>query len=138
MPTAEEAADAQPVKRRMSLRRLTVRLAIIIVTTYAGVCALLFIFQSRLVYWPNAKYDLTPADVGLAFEPVTITTADGVKIAAWYAPHPQGRGTVLHCHGNARNMSDRVEDMLALHHMGYNVLLFDYRGYGASEGQPSE
>lgn len=136
LPAARATADSARPGR--SFRRRVVRLLIIAVATYAGVCAVLYVFQRRLVYFPTRQYDLTPGDVGLEFEDLTLTTADGVAIAAWYVQHPQARGSVLHCHGNAGNMSGRVDDLLAFHQMGYSVLLFDYRGYGRSEGRPDE
>jgi hypothetical protein len=106
--------------------------------TYLGVCVLIAVFQSRLIYFPTGEYAFTPAGIGLDFEDLTLETGDGVAIAAWYVPHPTAKGSVIFCHGNAGNISDRVDSINALHRMGLNVLIFDYRGYGRSEGRPSE
>jgi pimeloyl-ACP methyl ester carboxylesterase len=138
MPTDEATTPSAADRSPWEPKRTLLRLLIIVVLTYVGVCGVLFVVQDSLIYFPTSEYGLTPADMGLDYEDVTLNTGDGVSIAAWYTPHARPRGTVLHCHGNARNMSDRVSDVLALHQAGFNVLLFDYRGYGRSEGSPSE
>ena len=99
---------------------------------------LIELLQARLIYFPTRDYDSTPADVGLPFEDLTLLAGDGVAIAAWYVPHPEARGSIIFCHGNAGNISDRLLTVTLLHQAGYNVLIFDYRGYGRSKGRPSE
>ena len=76
--------------------------------TYLAVCVFLYVAQARFVYFPSGEYWSTPADMGLDFDDLTLTTSDGLSIAAWYVPHPRAAGTVLFCHGNAGNMSDRL------------------------------
>jgi len=92
-----------------------------------------------LVFHPSREMASTPRDYGLAYEDVSLVAADGVKLHAWYVPadEPSG-GTVLFCHGNAGNVSHRDYTIELLHKLGMNVLIFDYRGYGLSEGLPSE
>ena len=114
------------------------RLIVIAALTYVGVCVVLGLVQSKLIYFPTRDYAATPADVGLAFEDLTLRTRDGVAIAAWYIAHGEPRGSVIFFHGNAGNMSDRLPTIQALHRLGLSVLLVDYRGYGRSEGKPSE
>ncbi len=114
------------------------RLLVIIVGTYACVCVLVYLFQTRLIYFPSAEYQATPTDVGLDFEDITLQTTDGVAIAAWYVPHPEPKGTILFCHGNAGNISHRLVGIKDMHRFGYSVLIFDYRGYGRSGGSPGE
>lgn len=114
------------------------RILIIAVSTYIGVCLLLTFLQARLIYFPSRGYPSTPKDVGLTYEPLRLTTSDGVTIAAWYIPHPQAKATILFFHGNAGNMSDRLFDLKQFHLGGYNTLMIDYRGYGESDGKPSE
>ncbi|HLA84144.1 MAG TPA: alpha/beta hydrolase, partial [Thermoguttaceae bacterium] len=76
---------------------------------------------------------------GLAFEDAFFTADDGVKIHGWYVPHTSPRAVILYCHGNAGNISHRAELLRVLHDdVGASVLAFDYRGYGRSEGSPSE
>jgi hypothetical protein len=69
---------------------------------------------------------------------VALVTADGLKLHAWHVPAKDAAGTVLFCHGNAGNVSHRIETIAVLHKLGMNVLVFDYRGYGKSEGRPTE
>lgn len=95
-------------------------------------------FQAKLIYAPARGYDQSPADTGLAFDDLRLTTTDGVSIVAWYVPHDQARGTVLFCHGNAGNIADLLYPLKLLHDMRLGVLLLDYRGFGLSDGKPTE
>ena len=79
-----------------------------------------------------------PADVGLAFESVQLTTDDGQTLDAWFIPSRNERGVVLFFHGNAGNISHRLESIGIFHRLGLLVLILDYRGYGRSTGSPSE
>ena len=74
----------------------------------------------------------TPAVVGLAFEEVRFTTADGVDLAGWLVPHPQARGNVIFCHGHGRNREQGTGLLPTLHELRLNVLAFDFRGHGGS------
>jgi fermentation-respiration switch protein FrsA (DUF1100 family) len=114
------------------------RLTVIVLLTYVGVCVVVTFLQARLIYFPSAHYHATPADLGLSFEDLALKTSDDVSIAAWYVPHPHANHSVIFCHGNAGNMSDRLHSIKLLHDMGLAVLIFDYRGYGRSSGRPSE
>ena len=105
---------------------------------YLGLCAWLYVRQAHYLYFPGRQVACTPADAGLAFEDLTLTTADGVRLAAWYVPAENARATLLHCHGNAGNIGDRVDIVRLYHNLGLNVLIFDYRGYGRSSGTPTE
>jgi len=94
--------------------------------------------NTHLVYVPRRQWRATPADARLAYEDVWPVTSDGVKLHAWYVPADGAAGTVLFCHGNGGNVSDRLDTILVHHQLGMNVLVFDYRGYGKSEGKPTE
>jgi len=94
--------------------------------------------NNRLVYYPQRQWEATPADYNLPYEDVTFLTSDGVRLSAWHIPAKDAAGTVLFCHGNAGNISHRIETISVLHKLGMNVLVFDYRGYGKSEGRPTE
>ncbi len=134
---ANPAEASRPPGRRAVRRLLTVGLTTGAVV-YVVVCAVVFSLQAKLVYFPDSEYWTTPDEIGLAYEDLTLTTEDGVSIAAWYVPRDEPKGTVLFSHGNAGNIADRVETLRSFHHLGYNVLIFDYRGYGHSSGKPSE
>ncbi len=107
---------------------------------YAVIVVLVFLFQSRLVYFPQIGREVavTPQAYGLPFEAVTIATGDGEKLAAWWVPAAGARGTVLIFHGNAGNISHRLDYLAMFHRMSYATLIVDYRGYGQSTGSPSE
>lgn len=94
--------------------------------------------ERSLIYYPVGPLAGSPANVGLPHEDVTVTTADGVRIHGWYLPGRRA-ATVLYCHGNAGNVSHRLDKLSGLHHrLGLSVLIFDYRGYGRSAGSPDE
>jgi hypothetical protein len=105
---------------------------------YAGLTLVLYLLQERLIYFPTYTWEATPAEIGLPFEEVWLETADGVKLSGWFVPAPQPRGTVLFFHGNAGNISHRLGSLELFHRLGLNTFILDYRGYGRSEGRPSE
>ena len=90
-----------------------------------------------LAFHPTRDPGATPGDVGLRWEDVTLTTDDGVRLHAWYVPAENARGTLLFCHGNGGNLSWRVDSLRIFHDLGLSSFIFDYRGYGQSEGVPS-
>lgn len=94
--------------------------------------------QESLVYFPDRTIRSTPADLGMAFEDVRLVAGDGVALSAWWIPSPRSRGALIFAHGNAGNMGDRVDKLRLFLGLGLSVMAFDYRGYGASEGSPSE
>lgn len=112
----------------------------VLATVYAALLIGVFLFQSRLVYFPDMgrEFSATPRDAGLEYEELRLDTGDGESLHAWFVPAPQSRGTVLLFHGNAGNISHRLEYLSMLHRLGYSSFIFDYRGYGKSSGNPSE
>jgi len=105
---------------------------------YVGLAVMLFVFQPKLLYMPFRAVEVTPAEIGLAFEDVRIATPDGQTLAGWYIPATNATYTVLFCHGNAGNISHRLDTLALFHNLGLNCLIFDYRGYGQSTGTPTE
>ncbi len=101
---------------------------------------LIRLFEDRMVFFPEPARpsDQTPAQAGVKVEDVFLTTSDGVKIHAWWAGTPGAQRTVLYLHGNAGNLSLRLPTIGWLQQLPANVLAVDYRGYGKSEGQPTE
>ncbi|MGH7846471.1 MAG: alpha/beta hydrolase [Candidatus Binatia bacterium] len=96
-------------------------------------------FEDPFIFYPHAHIEQTPGRVRLAFEDVFFTTDDGVQLNGWFVPYPQAQTTLLWFHGNAGNISHRVENIKLLHDkVGVNVFIFDYRGYGRSLGTVSE
>lgn len=113
---------------------------IVLAAAYGGLALLLYVFQSRLVFYPETGLEIvaTPAQFGLQYEDLYLKTSDGITLHGWYVPAAQPRGTVLFLHGNAGNISHRLDSVLMFHRLGYSTLIFDYRGYGNSAGTPSE
>lgn len=119
---------------------MLLQVLISVAIAYACVLALVFVFQSRLVYYPQIGREIavTPQAYGLAFESLQIATEDGENLHAWWVPAAGARGTVLIFHGNAGNISHRLDYLLMFSRLGYSTLIVDYRGYGTSTGSPSE
>ena len=108
---------------------------------YAVLAAALFFYQPNLLYFPDMptrEIEATPGDIGLNFEPLTLATRDDEQLDAWFIPADPARGVLLFCHGNAGNISHRLESIRLFHELGLSVLIFDYRGYGQSSGKPTE
>jgi fermentation-respiration switch protein FrsA (DUF1100 family) len=116
-------------------------LLLILGTLYLLLMMFLFFTQSRLLYFPelpSREITTTPDRYALAYEDVELVTKDGVKLHGWFIPVENPRATLLFFHGNAGNISHRMESLEIFHQLKLQVLIFDYRGYGQSEGQPSE
>lgn len=111
---------------------------IYLVVALAFLSGWLYLSQPGMVFYPYRNLDATPADWGLGYKDVTLRTSDGVALHGWYIPHPDARQVLLFFHGNAGNISHRRESVAIFHRLGLNVLIIDYRGYGRSEGRPSE
>jgi fermentation-respiration switch protein FrsA (DUF1100 family) len=109
-----------------------------------GLFAFMFLrwFEYKNVYQPRSHLDAEPSSVGRPFEDVRFTSPDGVRLHGWFFPArgiPNRPNEVfLICHGNGGNISHRLDLYQALLSTGAAVLAFDYRGYGQSEGRPSE
>ncbi|MCR4406932.1 MAG: alpha/beta fold hydrolase [Anaerolineae bacterium] len=84
---------------------------------------------------PNVRTD--PADYGLAYENVEFTARDGTGLRGWFIPANRAptKGTVIFCHGHAGSMDPDIQYAPWFHQAGYNVLMFDFRGHGRSDGQ---
>lgn len=108
---------------------------------YALFILLMFVFQKWLLYYPHLptrKIVATPDTVGLTYETVKIVTDDGIKLDSWYLPAKNARGVLIFFHGNAGNISHRLESLKIFNGLGLSTLIFDYRGFGRSEGKVSE
>jgi uncharacterized protein len=110
---------------------------LVVVAVWVVVVVLAAALQRQLIYLPDRSHPSPPAGV----EAVTLTTADGLDLVAWFVP-AEGPGpavsTVLVAPGNAGNRSLRLPLAAGLAERGHAVLLLDYRGYGGNPGRPSE
>ena len=110
---------------------------------YFGLLALIYFKQDALVFQSamDRGFLATPASIGLGFDPLTLTTPDGETLDGWHVPAPRGtptRGLVMIFHGNAGNISHRLDYLRMFHDLGFASLIIDYRGYGRSSGRTSE
>ena len=112
----------------------------------AALLALLFGLSScaqQAFYYPDHTDYGSPAQSGLPYENVSFQSADGTRLHGWFVPArgvadaKQARATIIHFHGNAQNLTAHWQAVKWLPEHGYNVFLFDYRGYGQSAGEPS-
>lgn len=108
------------------------------------VIALVFLYtqQSRMIHQTgpgNHELIATPSAIGFDWEDVRLTTSDGIRLHGWYLPAKQSDViTLLFFHGNAGNISHRLDSLDLFRQLGVAVLIIDYRGYGQSKGDPSE
>lgn len=113
-------------------------LAFFALVALTGLVVLLATMERSLIYFPVRALDAKPSDFGLKAEDLKLETEDGVRLHAWWI-RSGGRRAVLFFHGNAGNISHRLERAkLLAEGLGLDILLLDYRGFGLSEGQPSE
>ena len=127
----------------MAFRGVPPRVLLLACILIAGMAAVLaarqsYLFDRFLAFFPTKEITNTPDDLGMHFEEVYFPAADGTQLHGWFIP---GRGddTLVWFHGNAGNISHRVYNIMLLYqHVGASIFIFDYRGYGHSEGKPSE
>lgn len=94
--------------------------------------------EDQLVYYPTRILIATPDDYGLPYQEFELKTEDGVRINAWAIPASDDAPWLVYFHGNGQNISHYLGFTRRLHGFGLNVLMPEYRGYGQSEGTPSE
>ncbi len=107
---------------------------------YVLLIVVVYFMQSRMLYLPGVPgrtLSMTPTDVGMDYQDVFIETTDGVTLHGWFIA---GRSSqvLLFFHGNAGNISHRLDSIRQFQDLGLSVLIVDYRGYGQSEGRTTE
>ncbi len=136
MAMMAKPADGRFRRIRRIVRTLAVLVAALILISIVG--RYMLILDRMMIYFPERGLAATPDSVGLAYEDVYLTASDGKRIHGWHI-HGRSNVTLLWFHGNAGNISHRLDNILILHQrLGVGVLIIDYRGYGLSEGKPSE
>jgi pimeloyl-ACP methyl ester carboxylesterase len=125
------------------MKKLMITTITISVVVYAGIAAFMYVAQRSFQYFPQASvaagYEPV-ATYGLeGFEDVTIDTADGESLKAWYGVASKPAAPVIvYLHGNAGTLGERVERFRLFHREGYGVLAISWRGFGGSTGSPAE
>ncbi len=113
-----------------------------------GVMAVLFVLyavllvgcEKKIIYHPSKFPEgyWNPSSMGLNVQDVSFQSEDGIKLHGWFVASPNARATLLWFHGNAGNLSHRLDNIQRLLPLNINIFIFDYRGYGKSEGTPDE
>ena len=118
--------------------RILLIAALVLCGLYLVVAGAMFAFQRQFQYFPTTRAP-SPAEAGFSgATEVALTAADGTQVQLWHAPAPSGAPTVLYFHGNAGEMADRARRWAAYRAAGLGVAYLSYRGYGGSDGTPSE
>ncbi len=98
----------------------------------------MLILDRMMIYFPQRELAADPRSVGLSYRDARFTASDGTRIHGWHIPG-ESNVTLLWLHGNSGNISHRLDNILILNRrLGVGILIIDYRGYGLSEGKPSE
>jgi len=117
---------------------MLIYIAGVLFLAYLGWAVTLYIMQPKFLYAPVKEIPYTPAELDLDFENVIFKSDDGLLLSGWYIGAEGSEFTVLFCHGNGGNMTHCLDSINIFHNLGLNCFIFDYRGYGDSQGKPSE
>lgn len=113
------------------LMTLLKRLLVIMVGLSLSACTSLFFYPDKNRYY-------SPGKLGLVHEDIVLNSADGTKLSAWLLKTAEpSKGVMYFLHGNAENISSHIASVYWLPEQGYDVFMLDYRGFGASEGEPA-
>ncbi len=121
--------------------RTLISLLTIAASVYVLLSLVLYLMQGKMVFlanMPGRALTASPDMMGLEYEDVYLTTSDDERLHGWYVPASESRGVVLFFHGNAGNISHRLDSIAIFHQLGLDTLIIDYRGYGQSTGKASE
>ena len=113
---------------------------LVVVAGYCLLVAVVYLMQGRMLYLsnvPGRALAMTPADAGFEYQDVAIETSDGVTLHGWFIAGQSSR-VLLFFHGNAGNISHRLDSIGQFRALGLSVLIIDYRGYGQSAGRTTE
>jgi abhydrolase domain-containing protein 17 len=116
----------------LSLRRLLRSLILIPIVTVVGLMSYGYMFSDRTIFQPPSPGYKDSEEI------IKLTTSDGARISAVFLPNEIAEYTILFSHGNAEDLGTVGLRLRQLHEVGFSVLGYDYRGYGTSEGRPSE
>lgn len=94
--------------------------------------------EASLAFFPTPGEDITPASYGAPFTTLSVTTSDGEQLTVWHLTDDNPRARIVYFHGNGGNLSLWADILVAIGRRGFDVVAFDYRGYGTSTGKPTE
>lgn len=117
---------------------MLISVAVVLFIAYWGLGTILYFMQPAFLYSSVREVPYTPDELGLDFENVVFESSDGLRLSGWYIPVKDSRFTVLFCHGNGGNMMHCLDSINIFYNLGLSCFIFDYRGYGSSQGKPTE
>ena len=124
------------------MKRLAIRVAIAAAVVLVLAAVLLVVFRTRItnamLFYPERGQSRTPEDLGMPYDEVWVEASDGVRTQGWWIPGQDAAPVVIMFHGNAGTIADRLENAQRLRELGVSIYMAEYRGYGESEGKPSE
>lgn len=103
-----------------------------------GIVVFVRYLESVSIYYPEKNVARDPSAAGLDYEDVYFKAQDGVTLNGWLVKAPRAKTTVIFLHGNAGNIGDRIPKLVLYNLLQVNIFLIDYRGYGKSQGKPTE
>ncbi|MDR2339630.1 MAG: alpha/beta fold hydrolase [Deltaproteobacteria bacterium] len=125
--------------RELSRGKVGLRIVVSVVVGLVILLVILKVFKNSLIFFPVKEVGLTPASTGWAFEDLYLKAEDGSRLNCWYLPGPnESKRVVLIFHGNGGNLENMVGRVMTYHKLDFGVMAVDYRGFGRSEGKPSE
>ncbi len=113
---------------------------LVVAASYSLLVVIVYLMQGRMLYLaevPGRTLTMTPTDAGMEYQDVSIATTDGVMLHGWFIAGRSSR-VLLFFHGNAGNISHRLDSIAQFRELGFSVLIIDYRGYGQSTGRTTE
>ncbi|MFO7844953.1 MAG: alpha/beta hydrolase [Balneolaceae bacterium] len=120
------------------MNKIFLKALLFLLAGYLVIVGLLTLFQNQLIFHPSGELWETPESLNMEWSEHRVETSDGVTLHGWMIGEPEGQPVVVFSHGNAGNISGRIEIAKTIAEQGSAVFLYDYRGYGNSEGSPSE
>jgi len=131
-------ADVKRDRQMLTLPVNAVQLLLIVGCLILLVCLFYPRLENFFIFYPDKTIEITPQHHRIPYEEISFRAADHTLLHGWHFPVKGDRPTILFCHGNAGNISHRLDNIRHLVATGFPVFIFDYRGYGRSEGRPSE
>jgi hypothetical protein len=117
---------------------MILKILLFIVVGFGLIFGYIKYLENHSIFFPEKVLSLTPSSLNLSFEDIYIRIKENIKINAWFIPFNNAKYTILFLHGNAGNISTRLDTIQLLGETGVNVFIIDYQGYGQSQGKPSE
>lgn len=127
--------------KRAEISPLTMKIVLVFFAGLAGLIAYVRFIEATTIFLPNKHLSFTPKQIGIPFEEIFFRTKDRLRLNGWLVKSVSAKrpaATLLFLHGNAGNMGDRLDKIKLFRQLGLNVFIVDYRGYGLSEGRPTE